>query len=283
MPLTALQRTLAAQFVQMTATNDKVAQKFLKNANWKLDVAADAYFNGNPSLATTSSSSKPKLDKMFTELQDPQEDAPDELGAGSAIEYASSLGVDPENVGIFALMELVKAPAFGVITRSGFIEGWQGTNAPATKSGQKDYIQSLVRNLPQDHELFKRVYRHAFIAGRETPEQRALPLDNALVYWQCFFSGELPHSKPWVAKSSQSATATTDFLELWTEYLKNNWSRTVSKDMWNQTHDFAIKSTADPTLNFWTPEGSWPSVIDGFVDWLRAKGIGVASGMEVDS
>ncbi|KAI6353086.1 Scaffold-type E3 ligase [Pyricularia grisea] len=281
MPLTAVQKTLSAQFVQMTATNDKVAQKFLKNANWKLDVAADAYFSSNPSMAT-SSSSKPKLDKMFSDLQDTQEDSPDELGAGSAIEYASSLGVDPESVGIFVLMELVKAPAFGVITRSGFIEGWQATNAPASKSGQKDYIQSLIRNLPHDHELFKRVYRHAFIAGRETPEQRALPLENALVYWQCFFGSEMPHSKPWVAKSSQSG-GTTDFLDLWTEYLKNNWSRTVSKDMWNQTLDFAVKSTADSTLSFWTPEGSWPSVIDGFVEWLRSKGIGVASGMEVDS
>lgn len=162
-------------------------------------------------------------------------------------------------------------------------------SAQPTKSSQKDHIQTVIRKMQTDTELFRRVYRYAFVAGKETPEQRAVPLDNALVYWQCFFGADQHQGKPWVTAGGPGAAegaGATDWFALWSDYLKANWTRTVSKDMWNQTLVFALKTLADPTLGFWTPDGAWPSVIDNFVEWVRAKqatSATAASTMEVDA
>lgn len=79
-------------------------------------------------------------------------------------------------------------------------------------------------------------------------------------------------------------SATTDWLALWLEFLNAKWTKTVNKDMWNQTLEFFAKSKDDETMSFWSEEGAWPSVIDDFVIWVREKRSGgpVADNMETD-
>ncbi len=76
-------------------------------------------------------------------------------------------------------------------------------------------------------------------------------------------------------------TAQTNWLELWIEYIEKNWTKTVSKDMWNQTAEFALKSINDEELSFYSEEGAWPSVIDEFVAWAKEKR-GTGDKMETD-
>lgn len=120
--------------------------------------------------------------------------------------------------------------------------------------------------------LFKIVYRHAFIAGREK-DQKALSLENALIYWGMLFS-----EPGWQWKSNNQ-----DWLEHWRNFLNEKWTRTVSKDMWNMTFEFALKSVEDETLSFWSEDGAWPSVIDDFVEWCKQKGISKSDTMDVDA
>ena len=105
-----------------------------------------------------------------------------------------------------------------------------------------------------DMLLFKRVYRHAFICSKEKG-QKALPLENALVYWEMLFG---PSGKPWI-------TSSTNWIELWLEFLKAKWTKSVNKDMWNQTFEFFQKSLQDESMSFWSEDGAWPGVIDDFV------------------
>lgn len=119
--------------------------------------------------------------------------------------------------------------------------------------------------------MFKKVYRYAFVAGRE-PDQKALGLENALVYWDILFA----------SPGMEWKTANHDWLDLWKSFLNAKWTRSVNKDMWNMTLEFAVKSLSDESLSFWNEDGAWPSVIDDFVEWCREKGIGKADGMDVD-
>jgi DCN1-like protein 1/2 len=119
--------------------------------------------------------------------------------------------------------------------------------------------------------LFKQVYRHTFICGREKG-QKALPLENAITYWQIMFS---PPGRPWV-------TASTDWTELWVGFLKAKWTKSVNKDMWNQTGEFFQKSLQDDTLSFWGEDGAWPGVIDDFVAYAKEKRGSAPEGMETD-
>ena len=66
-----------------------------------------------------------------------------------------------------------------------------------------------------------------------------------------------------------------DWLEFWTSFLKEKWTRSVNRDMWNMTLEFALRTMSDETLSFWSEDGAWPSVIDEFVTWCRdTQGIG---------
>jgi DCN1-like protein 1/2 len=133
----------------------------------------------------------------------------------------------------------------------------------------------LLSALSQDPIFFKKVYRHAFVVGKE-PDQKSLSLENAQIYWSMLFT----------APGWEWKTASHNWLRLWDSFLKEKWTRTVNRDMWNMTFEFALKTKSDETLSFWSEDGAWPSVIDDFVHWCRQRGIGKAqeeiAEMEVD-
>jgi DCN1-like protein 1/2 len=133
-------------------------------------------------------------------------------------------------------------------------------------------VKGLVANLSKDMSLFKKVYRYAFTAGRER-DQKALSLDNALIYWGMLFS---PPGWRWVSENH-------DWLEHWKRFLSEKWTRSVNKDMWNMVLEFALKSKEDESLSFWNEDGAWPSVIDDFVEWCKQNGIGGSQSMDVDA
>lgn len=116
------------------------------------------------------------------------------------------------------------------------------------------------------------MYKYAFITGKER-DQKSLSLENALVFWGMLFS----------APGIEWKTKHHDFLDLWKTFLGEKWTRSVNKDMWNMTLEFAFKSMTDESLSFWNEDGAWPSVIDEFVAWCRGKGIGQSASMEIDA
>lgn len=58
---------------------------------------------------------------------------------------------------------------------------------------------------------------------------------------------------------------------MWQEYLEANWTKSVNRDMWNQTLEFFLKVLQDEDLTFWSEDGAWPGVIDDFVAWAKVK------------
>ncbi|OLN87126.1 Defective in cullin neddylation protein 1 [Colletotrichum chlorophyti] len=185
--------------------------------------------------------------------------------------YLGDLGVNIENAELLVVMEIVKAPSIGEITRKGYIDGWKETGA-ASRSAHIAHIKSAVKNLSTDLAYFRKVYRHTFVVSKE-PTQKALDLNIATVYWNVLFS-----SPGW-----QWKTKNQDWLKLWLEFLEEKWTRSVNRDMWNQILEFAMKTIGDETLSFWSEDGAWPSVIDDFVAWCKEKGIGKAETMDLDA
>jgi len=144
-----------------------------------------------------------------------------------------------------------------------------------TIAKQKAYVAGQIKQLSVDMALFKRVYRHVFVCSRDQG-QKALNLDSAIIYWELIFS---PPGKPWV---TGTGSATTNWLSLWVEFLKANWTRSVNKDMWNQTFEFFQKTMQDETLGFWSEDGAWPGVIDDFVAYVKVKRGDLPDTMETD-
>lgn len=109
-------------------------------------------------------------------------------------------------------------------------------------------------------EVFRRVYRQTFVIARP-PGSKVLPLDQALDYWRLLLS---PPSLSW-------NTSSTPWLDWWLECLEQRWKKSVSKDMWDQTGNFILKTLEDEDLSFWSEEGSWPGVVDEFVAFVRQR------------
>ncbi|KAI1032706.1 hypothetical protein LB504_006627 [Fusarium proliferatum] len=212
------------------------------------------------------------LDKLFSQLQD-SSDEKDKLELDSTMSYLTEkLQVNIENAELLVALELLQAPSVGVITRKGYVDGWKVTGAGTTHQEHAAHIRKLTKSLSSDTTLFKKVYRHTFVAGRDG-DQKALNLETALVYWDILFA----------SPGMEWKTSNRNWLELWKSFLNDKWTRSVNKDMWNMTLEFALKSLSDESLSFWNEDGAWPSVIDDFVDWCREQGIGKTDGMDVDN
>lgn len=132
------------------------------------------------------------------------------------------------------------------------------------------HVASQISQLPTDNALFKRVYRHVFVCARDKG-QKALPLENAITYWEILFA----------APGQTLATSSTNWADLWIEFLNAKWTKSVNKDMWNQTLEFLQKAVEDETLSFWSEDGAWPGVIDDFVGFVKTKR-GTGECMETD-
>lgn len=200
------------------------------------------------------------IEKAYDDLVTPSRgDTREALSTETAIEYLESLEVNLENAEMFVVMELIQAPAVGEISRQGFVEGWKATNLSTfSKSAQKKLVRDRISTLASDPAYFRKVYRHAFISGKEA-SQKALPVENATEYWKTLFTAP---GKPWVS-------ASRDWSALWQSFLAEKWSRSVNKDMWNMTLEFAYRTLDDESLAFYSDQDSWPGVIDDFVAWYR--------------
>ncbi|KAI1105642.1 Cullin binding-domain-containing protein [Jackrogersella minutella] len=267
-PPSSVQKAALASFVSITGASDKTATRYLKNTGYKLNEAVDSFFSAN--AGTSSPNKEAQLGKLFDSLRNDAEDQKDILGADSSMTYLNAIGVDLEGASLFLAMELVQAPTIGEITREGFIKGWKGQPGVDAKiEAQKQYFKRLVDSLSFDRDLFRRVYRYAFVVGREG-DQRALSLENSILYWEMLFK------KP--GQIWTGSVAGVNWLSEWITFLREKWTRSVSRDMWNQTFEFATKSIDDESLSFWNEDGAWPGVIDEFVAWYREK-----SEMDVDA
>ncbi|KAI3395166.1 hypothetical protein diail_1718 [Diaporthe ilicicola] len=202
------------------------------------------------------------IEKAYDDLVTPARgDTKESLSAETTQEYLEALGVNMENAEQFVVMELVQSPSIGEITRNGFVNGWSATDLTTfSKTAQKSHVRRLINQLSAEPALFKKVYRHSFIAGKEA-SQKSIPLENAIVYWQLLFA---PPGRPW-------KSASRDWAKMWETFLEEKWTRSVNKDMWNMTLEFANKSMEDEELSFYNEEDSWPAVVDEFVAWHRKR------------
>ncbi|PHH59104.1 hypothetical protein CDD81_3799 [Ophiocordyceps australis] len=275
MPPTSASHTraqMALQFASVTGVTERQATKHLKAAGFKLNDAIDTFFdtaNSNKEMPAIHS----KLDGLFESLRDANNDDKNKLELDSTMDYLSKkLKVNLENVELFVALELIQAPSLGEITRRGYVEGWKAAGVRPSHQEHAAHIRHLVSELKSDAALFKKVYRYAFVAGRER-DQKALALENALIYWGILFT----------TPRMSWRTENYDWLDLWKTFLKDKWTRSVNRDMWNMTLEFALKTLTDETLSFWSQDGAWPGVIDEFVEWCQQRGIGQPDSMDVDA
>lgn len=151
----------------------------------------------------------------------------------------------------------------GEISREGFCDGWSELGGLDTIEKQKKFIQQRRAALgqPGNRDVLKNVYNHTFKLLLTGAGQRAVDKEQCMELWKVLFR----------APSLDWRTPTTDWLELWTEFVAENNIKMINSDVWKQTFKFAEESVKDDTLAWWSEESAWPALVDEFVEWIKEK------------
>ncbi|KAJ5690659.1 DUF298 domain protein [Penicillium macrosclerotiorum] len=258
-PYTGTQKTAISQFVALTEAKDSVAVKFLKNALWDVERAANAYFTD-----FTSSGRSPlrkSLSSIFDKYCDDTPADPDTIGLDGAMQFLTDIGVKLDEVACLGVLELCKTPTMGEFRRDEFIAGWRHAQCD-TIDKMRSYIKTLRTRIPSDPELFRRVYRYSFPLLR-MQGQRNLQFEIASDQWQLFFTAD--------RGGASWNTDSTPWLDWWLEFLEGRGKKPVNKDLWEQTEVFMRKTREDEQFGWWSADGAWPGALDDFVAFVQAK------------
>ena len=109
---------------------------------------------------------------------------------------------------------------------------------------------NILRRELADPVKFKPIYLFVFLFSRE-PGTRNLPMEVAIQQWRLLLGSRFPIIENWIA-----------FLE------KRDKRYDISKDTWDMLLDF-LEGYERGGLDSYDPYGSWPVLIDEFVEELK--------------
>ena len=272
------------QFIGLTGASPKDAKKFLDRYK-RLDLAVDAFFDDPNAMASVRrqpdapAPSTSKLNTLFDKYKDPEGS---DITINGTIQMCEDLEVDPEDVVLLAIAYELKSPRVGEWSKKGWVEGWKRIGCDNI-ADMKTALTRLRNQLGSDPKYFQKVYGHTFDFAR-SEGQRSLGLETAQAYWSLLLPYGLEHG----ALSHVSSTRDDEnsdeedvdmdaseegwkpeYTEWWFEFLNEKGGKGVSKDTWSMFLDFV--RTVDSKFEKYDPEAAWPSTIDDFVDWAKAR------------
>ncbi|WWC87297.1 uncharacterized protein L201_002185 [Kwoniella dendrophila CBS 6074] len=265
---------LIAEFRMISGASEKIASSFIKKYK-STEAALDAWYNdpasANGGTSTPNKGQEKKLGEIWEKYKDSSD--PKLVKIDGTLAICEELGVDPGSDSVlFCLAADLDSKVTGEWEKEPFVKGlasYPGNIDSLTSL--KNYLPALRKKLNTDPTYFKKVYMHTFtLAKGQDFGARTLQLDTALDLWTLFIPPALTSSPSALQRTSDQTPpqfAEEEF-DLWIEFMRKK-GKAVSKDTWSLLIDF-IRSI-DKDFKEYDDEGSWPSTIDDFVDFVRTR------------
>jgi hypothetical protein len=149
-----------------------------------------------------------------------------------------------------------------------------GSKNNSSKDNNDDNDDFLVKVLRNDKEALKRIYSFSFIYSLE-PGSRTLPLMMAVELWKMilpFTNWSLINF--WLEyTSAASAASSTDSSSSGSKrsLVFRGISGAISRDTWMMVYDLIIFVNDDLSDYEGCSQGSWPVLIDSFIEFARKR------------
>jgi len=190
------------------------------------------------------------------------------------MELCEDLDLSPdEDCVLYALAYELKSPRMGEWNRKGWLEGWKSAGSDNI-TAMKAAIGRMRTKLASDPVYFQKVYVHTFDFARAAG-QRSLPIESAQAFWSTL----IPHALKGGALSHISSAEggdvdmdggwTDKYTQWWFDFLSEKGGKGVSKDTWVMFTEFV--RTIDSKFDNYDAEAAWPSQIDDFVEYAKAR------------
>ncbi|KAL0952666.1 hypothetical protein HGRIS_006909 [Hohenbuehelia grisea] len=269
-----------AQFCGVTGASVKDARRFIERHK-RLDYAIDAYYNdpnafsavSTPRRQEPAAPSTSKLNSLFDTYKDPDSEY---ITVDGTIKLCEDLSVDPEDVVLLAVAYELKSTKMAEWNKKGWVDGWKSLGCD-TISAMRVTIMGLRDKLGNDAAYFQKVYNHTFDFAR-SEGQRSLAIDTAQAFWSLLLphglqGGALSHIRSRDNDNDETMVDEegwkTEYTQWWFEFLAEKGGKGVSKDTWVMFLEFV--RTIDSKFEMYDMEAAWPSTIDDFVEWSKAR------------
>ncbi|CAA6659160.1 unnamed protein product [Spirodela intermedia] len=257
--LTKKRRGEVSKSMRLTGSNDDVGFRALIEHELHLNAALDHFCirdqirhwlaEENSSSSSSDSKAKPHVDMILA----------------NGIEcLCRELQVDPQDIVMLVLSSHMRAATMCEFSRQEFIDGLEALGVDSLET-LREKIPSLRAEL-KDEQIFSVIYNFAFDWAKEEG-QRSMTLDTAIGMWQLLLT-----EKCW------------PLVDHWCLFLQARQEKAISRDTWTMVLEF-VKAVLPPLSlslsrrwrtrwrRHYDADGAWPSLIDGFVGYLREGGI----------
>ncbi|KZP33208.1 defective in Cullin neddylation protein 1 [Athelia psychrophila] len=270
-----------AQFCGVTGASVKDAKKYLEKFK-RVDIAIDSFYNdpgmfsntATPTAATSRRPEAPSTSKLNTLFDKYKASDGDDIMMDGTMELCEDLDLSPdEDCVLYALAYELKSPRMGEWNRKGWVEGWKSAGSDNI-TAMKAAIARMRTKLASDPVYFQKVYVHTFDFARAAG-QRSLPIESAQAFWSTL----IPHALKGGALSHISSAEggdidmdggwTDKYTQWWFDFLAEKGGKGVSKDTWVMFTEFV--RTIDSKFENYDAEAAWPSQIDDFVEYAKAR------------
>ncbi|GAA5872480.1 hypothetical protein JCM3774_006834 [Rhodotorula dairenensis] len=184
------------------------------------------------------------------------EDAPDKMGAEGIEKLFEdmSLSMDGSYPMLLAYKVDAEPGSFGSFLRSDFERAFKAEKitSPSQLSASLQKLYDDVLDSASDPAEFRKFYAFLF-PFLKSEGAKTLPAEMAIPLW------------------SISIAQRYDLAQLFVEFAESQGSafKAVSADVWTQLLEFC--QSVEPDLTGWSEDDAWPSTIDAFVEWKKAK------------
>jgi len=196
---------------------------------------------------TENGFNKKKIEQIFEKYAD-EDNVMDFEGVE---QFFNDIEVELDDVLTIIFSYYCKAATMCYYTRDEFVEGFKALKVDSIEK-LKNRLPSLREDL-NDTNKFQDIYEFTYFWSRETPDKRCIDLETAICQLELILNDDkYPFSAPF-----------RTFLTEQTSY------KAMNKDQWRLLFEFC--DTINEDLSNYDDNGSWPVMLDEFVEWLKEK------------